>query len=102
VTTVRVSGTCGKGATSRLELRQDGSGIAVEFDAGYPRSDGVWRVVVVQEGRVVWRTHTGTRGSGGSLRVTRTIGALRGADRVTARATGPRGITCVASAVLPG
>jgi hypothetical protein len=96
-------GACGRGATSELRLRQDDSGIEVEFDARDGRAGPEsWRIVVVQEGRVVWRAQIRTRGHGSSWSARRTIGALSGADRITARATGPRGITCVASAILPG
>jgi hypothetical protein len=102
VTDVRAVGVCGKGASSKLRLRQDGGGVRVEFEVDHNRGGETWQVTVVQEGRVVWRGRASTRGPGGSLSVTRAIGALSGADRVTARATGPRGITCVASAILPG
>jgi hypothetical protein len=100
---VRSAGTCGKGATSELRLKQGDAGVEVEFDArpgrGGPES---WQVVLVQEGRVVWRARIRTRGGGGPLSARRTIRPLSGAERITARATGPGGITCVASAVLPG
>jgi hypothetical protein len=101
-TDVRTVGVCGKGASSKLRLRQDDAGVKVEFEVEHNRGGEAWQVTIVQEGRVVWRGRTRTRGPGGSLSVTRAIGALGGADRVTARAIGPRGITCVASAVLPG
>jgi hypothetical protein len=102
VTDVRAVGVCGKGATSKLRLRQDDAGVKVEFEVDHSRGGEAWQVTLVQEGRVVWRGRASSRGPGGSLSVTRAIGGLSGADRVTARATGPRGITCVASAILPG
>lgn len=99
---VRVAGTCGKGATSKLKLKQDDGGIEVEFEVDHNRSGETWKVVVVQEGHVVWSGRARTRAPSGSLTVRRQIGDLSGADRVTARAVGPRGISCVASAIVPG
>lgn len=99
---VRVTGTCGKGATSKLKLKQDDNGIEVEFEADHNRARERWRVVIVREGHVVWRGRARTHAPSGSFTVRRQISDLSGADRVTARAIGPRGITCVASAILPG
>jgi hypothetical protein len=99
---VRVRGTCGKGATSKLKLRQDDNRIEVEFEADHKRAGETWKVVIVREGRVVWRGRARTHAPRGSFSVSRRIRNLSGADRVTARAIGPRGITCTASAILPG
>jgi hypothetical protein len=99
---VRVAGTCGRGAVSKLKLKQDASAIEVEFEVDHNRAGERWRVVLVQEGTVAWRGSARTHGPSGSFSVQRQIRNLAGADRVTGRATGPRGITCVASAVLPG
>jgi hypothetical protein len=99
---VRVRGTCGKGATSKLKLKQDDNGIEVEFEADRNRAGESWKVVIVREGQVVWRGRARTRAPSGSFSVSRRITNLSGADRVTARAIGPRGITCTASAILPG
>lgn len=99
---VRVTGTCGKGATSKLKLKQDDNGIEVEFEVDHNRANETWKVVIVQEGNVVWRGRARTHAPSGSFSVNRQISNLSGADRVMARATGPGGITCVASAVLPG
>jgi hypothetical protein len=99
---VRVAGSCGKGATSKLRLKQDDNGIEVEFEADHNRSGETWKVVLVREGHVVWRGSARTRAPSGSFSVSRRISDLSGADRITARATGPRGITCVAAATLPG
>jgi hypothetical protein len=99
---VRVTGTCGRGATSQLKLKQDDSGIDVEFEGDHNRAGEIWNVVIVQEGRVVWRGRARTHAPSGSFSVSRQIRNLSGADRVTTRAVGPRGITCTASATLSG
>jgi hypothetical protein len=99
---VRAAGTCGKGATSKLKLKSDDDGIEVEFEADHNRAGETWKVVLVQEGRVAWRGRARTRAPSGSFSVHRLIADLIGADRVTVRANGPRGIACVASATLPG
>ncbi len=101
-TEVRAGATCGKGASARLRLRQHDGRIEVEFDVQNDRTSAVWQLVVVQEGRVVWRGRAPNPAPGGSLSAHHTISSLTGADRITTRATGPRGITCVASAILPG
>jgi hypothetical protein len=99
---VRAQGTCGRGASSKLKLKQEDGGVEVEFEVDHNRSRETWKVVIVHEGRVVWRGRARTRAPSGSFSVNRRIRDYGGADRVTTRATGPRGITCVASAVLPG
>jgi hypothetical protein len=98
----RVAGTCGGGATSKLRLRSRDGAISVEFDVQQHRAGDAWRVVLVHERRVEWRGTARTRGSSGSFRVRRTLDDFDGPDQVTARASGPRGITCQASATLPG
>jgi hypothetical protein len=57
--------------------------------------------VLVREGRIVWRDRVRADG-GGSFTVRRSVRNLRGADQITARALGPRGITCIATATLRG
>ncbi|MDX6658653.1 MAG: hypothetical protein QOH62_3446 [Solirubrobacteraceae bacterium] len=99
---VRVAGTCGKGATSKLRLRARDGGIRVQFEVDHSRAGGAWRVVLVQDRRVVWRGRARTRGVGDSFEIQRRLRDLPGADQVTARASGPGGLTCAASATLPG
>lgn len=98
---VRVAGSCGKGARSKLKLKQDNSAIETEFEVDNNRVGTAWRVVLVHDGHVAFRGTRHTHAPSGSFTVARRISNLRGADRVTARAVGPRGLTCVASAVLP-
>lgn len=94
----RVAATCGKGATAQLRLRSRDGEIRVELDVRRRRRGEAWRVVLVHERRLVWRATLRARGS---LRVRRSLEDLDGPDRVTARASGPRGLTCEATATLP-
>ena len=97
---VRVAGTCGKGATARLRLRSRDGAIRAQLEIDHARSGQRWRVSLVQERRVVYRGRVRTQL--GRFEIERRLGDLPGADRVTARAVGPRGLTCVAAATLPG
>ncbi len=97
----RVKGRCSKGASSELRLRARDGLIRVEFEVKRRRPRESWRVVFVHERRVAWRGTVRTTSSG-SFRVRRSYGDYEGADNVTARATGPRGLTCQASATLRG
>jgi hypothetical protein len=99
---VRVAGQCGRGATSKLKLKERDGGIQVEFEVDQNRSGVRWRVSLSSEGRVVYRGTRRTGGSSGSFSLERTISDLPGADTVRARGVGPRGLTCQASATLPG
>jgi hypothetical protein len=97
---VRVRGTCGGGARSELELKARDGRIEAEFEVDHARRGSSWRVTLSQEGRVVWR---GTvRARSGSFDLERRLRDLAGADRVSARALGPRGVTCRATATLAG
>jgi len=97
---VRVAGTCGKGATARLRLRSRDGEIRAQLEVDHARSGRRWRVSLVQERRVVYRGAVRTHA--GQFEVERRLSDLPGADHVTARAVGPRGLTCVAAATLPG
>jgi hypothetical protein len=98
----RAGGHCSRGTTSRLRLRADDGAIRVEFEVRRRRAGEAWRVVIVQERRVAARASVRTSGSGGAFRVRRSLHDLDGPDRVTARASGPRGMTCEATATLAG
>jgi len=99
---VRVTGACGKGATSKLRLRAKDGAIQVEFEVKANRGGQRWRVVLVHERRVAWRGRARTRSGSGSFRIRRSIPDFGGADQVTARASGPRGNTCEATGLLTG
>jgi hypothetical protein len=93
--------TCGKGATARLRLRSRDGAIRADFNLTRRRSGETWRVVLVHERRVEWRGTLRTRSSVASLHVRRTLADLAGPDLVAVRASGPRGLTCAAAALLP-
>jgi hypothetical protein len=97
---VRAAGTCGGGARSELKLKARDGGIEAEFEVDHARRGSLWRLTLSQEGRVVWRGSV--RARSGSLDVERRLRNLAGADRVSVRASGPRGVTCRATATLAG
>jgi hypothetical protein len=97
---VRVGGICAKGATSRLRLRARDGGIETEFEVHGRR--GVWSVTIVHEREVAWRGKRRPGASSGSFSVSYRVPDYSGGDTVTARATGPRGGVCSATATLPG
>jgi hypothetical protein len=96
----RATGRCGGGATAELRVRADHGALAVEFEVKRRRGGEAWRVALVHERRVEWRGNVRTSGSG--FRIRRSLRDLDGPDQVTARASGPGGITCDASATLSG
>jgi hypothetical protein len=98
---VRASGTCGSGATAEFRLDAHDDEIRVELRVRSRRAREHWRVALVHERRVVWRGEVRTR-SNRSFRVRRSVADFEGADEVSARASGPRGNTCQATATLPG
>lgn len=99
---VRVAGSCGHGAQFKLRLRSRDGEIRVELEVKHRGSGERWRVVIVHERRVAWRGSVRTPRSSRSFRVRRSVRDFDGADQVTARASGARGLTCQASATLPG
>jgi hypothetical protein len=99
---VRSAGTCGGGVRSELKVKADDGGLEVEFELHQARRGSRWRVVVAQEGRVRWRGTVRAGRSSGAFTIERHLSDLAGADRVSVRASGPRGVACRASATLPG
>ncbi|MGZ8707298.1 MAG: hypothetical protein ACXW0R_07935 [Gaiellaceae bacterium] len=98
---VRVKGVCGSGATSTLRLKSGDDGIDMRFEVDHSRPGVAWRVVLVHERRIAWKGAVRATRPSGSFEVRRTLQDLPGADAVTARAWGPRGLVCRAAAVLP-
>jgi hypothetical protein len=99
---VRVTASCGRGASAELRLKSDHGAIEVEYRVRRGRSGERWSITLVHERRVAWRGRATTSGSGDGFRVRRTLPDFAGADEVTARATNPRGLTCQATGVLRG
>lgn len=98
---LRVVGSCGAGASSRLELETKDGKLQVRFRVRYARPGVRWRIAIVQERRVVLTTFARTTGGPPTFELRRELEDLPGADEVTARAWGPRGLTCRASGILP-
>jgi len=97
---VRVAGSCGRGASAELRVKGDHGAIEVEYRVRRGRSGERWSVALVHERRVAWRGRATTSGSNDGFRIRRTLPNYAGADEITARASGPRGLTCTATAVL--
>ena len=99
---VRASAACGRGASGALRIRAHDGSIRIEFTVRRRRAGERWRVVLVHERRVAWRGTLRTSRTSGSLRLRRAVPDFDGPDQVTARASGPRGLTCLAAATLAG
>jgi hypothetical protein len=97
---VRVAGTCGKGARSKLKLTSRDGEIEAEFEV-HGRAASAWRVTIVHEREVEYRGRRRVTGPSRSFEVSYRMADYSGADAVTARAAGPRGLVCVAAATLP-
>jgi hypothetical protein len=97
---VRAAGTCGGGVRSELKLKARDGGIEAEIEVDHARRGSSWRLTLSQEGRVAWRGSV--RARSGSFSVERRLRDLAGADRISVRASGPRGVTCRLTATLPG
>jgi hypothetical protein len=98
---VRVAGTCGKGASSSLKVKARDGGLETEFEV-HGRAGARWRITIVHEWRVAWRGSRRTAGPSRSFSLEYRLPDLSGADTVSARAIGPRGVVCSAAATLPG
>jgi hypothetical protein len=99
---VRVAGSCGRGASSNLKVKARDGGLEVEFEVEHTRANARWHIVLVQERQVAWRGSARTHAPSGSFSLERRLSDFPGPDQVMARGVGPRGITCQATAVLPG
>jgi hypothetical protein len=98
---VRAEASCGHGAAAKLKVKRDDGALEVEFELEHSRTRGArWRVVVVHERRVAWRGSARARGRNAGFEIERRVRDYSGADRVTVRATDPRGLSCSASATI--
>jgi hypothetical protein len=98
---VRAGGSCGRGASASIRVKERDGGLEAELEVHHGRNER-WRVILVHERRVIARGRARTGGRSGSFSFERRIQNFAGPDFVLGRAYGPRGLTCVASAVLPG
>jgi hypothetical protein len=82
--------------TLRLRARDDVIRVELELDS---RPGSRWTVILLHERRIVFRGVLRT-GSGGELRLRRSVPDWFGRDTLVVRATGPRAATCRVSAAL--
>jgi len=100
---VETVGSCSRGATATLKLKARDGGIELELEVEHTRAGSGWRVAIVHERRVAWKGAVRTSRPGGTFELRRSLPDLPGVDTVTARAWGPNGVTCRATAtLLPG
>jgi hypothetical protein len=97
---IRVAGTCGSGASSKLKLKSRDGQIEAEFEV-HGRAGSAWRVTIVHEREVEYRGSRRIGGASRSFEVSYRMPDYSGADTVAVRAAGPRGLVCVAAATLP-
>lgn len=96
---VRVRGACSPGRAAELRVRADDGALRVELRVDSRRRGETWTVILLHERRIAARAKAVTK-SGGSIRIRRSLPDLFGRDTIVARATGPGGATCRASATL--
>jgi hypothetical protein len=99
---IRVAGSCTAGVGSTLRLRSRDGQIRVDFELERHGRAAGWRIVLVHERRVEWRTSGRTSGSDGALEISHTVRDYAGPDQVAVIASGPGGAGCDASATLLG
>ena len=95
----RVAVTCVGGAAATLRLKAEDGVLEVRFRVSRGRV-GTWRVTFVHESRVDWRATARSTPGNRTFEVRRQLRDLPGSDTVTARAWGPGGLTCRASATV--
>jgi hypothetical protein len=94
---VRVAGTCGKSSTSKLELKQEDSGMEVEFEVDQNRNGIPWKVTLRRNGSLVAAKTAITRGPSGSFSFERLISGTHGKVVAVATRAGER---CSATASI--
>jgi hypothetical protein len=97
---VRATGRCSGSSTSELRVRRDDGSLRVELRIDTRRARAPWSVILLHERRTAYRGKLRTSSSSRSLRVRRSLADWYGRDTIVARATGPRGETCRASATI--
>ena len=99
-TTVRATGSCTAGATSKLKIRSRDGRLEIEFEVDQNRSGVRWSVLMAVGRTTIAATRATTRRPSGSFTVRRTVADRAGRDQVSARATSPSGQTCSARASI--
>jgi hypothetical protein len=97
---VRVAGTCGTGATSSLRVRSRDGVLETQFTV-WGRATATWSLTLVHERQIAWRGRRRATGASHSFSFGYRLPDFSGADAVSVRAVGPRGVACWASATLP-
>lgn len=97
---VRVTGRCSGSSTSELRVRRDDGSLRVELRIDTRRGRALWSVILLHDRRTAYRAKLRTSSGSRSLRVRRSLADWVGRDTIVARATGPRGETCRASAKI--
>jgi hypothetical protein len=97
---VRVTGSCSKGATSKLKVKSRDGRLEIEFEVDQNRSGVRWNVLMAVGRTTIASTRATTKRPSGSFTVRRTVADRAGRDQVSARATSPSGQTCSARASI--
>ena len=96
---VRRAGSCTDASSVTLRLRARDEVIRVELELD-SRPGSRWTVVLLHERRIVFRGILRSRGSGGELRLRRSVPDWFGRDTVVARAAAARAASCRVAATL--
>jgi hypothetical protein len=97
---VLVRRICTKASAAKLKLSEEDGRIEVEFEVDQNRNGVRWTVVLRRSATVLLRTTRLTRPPSGSFELRRVVADLAGRDRISARATGPSGEVCRATAAF--
>src|SRR4051794_5548427 len=96
---VRVRAACTGAAQAQLRVRADRERLRIRFEL-QARRGSRWAVIVLHERQTVARGTYRTPSGGGEVELRRDVADWFGSDHVAVRATGPRGESCRASAVV--
>jgi hypothetical protein len=94
---VTASKSCAGGGVAKLKAKADNGRIEVEFEVDVNRNNQRWNVVLKRNGATVYSKVRRTAAPSGSFTARALIGNAAGRDRISARATGPNGRSCVVS-----